>query len=178
MIQITSKKTLTIRIESDILSNLERLAKGTGQSLNALINHLLILQVNWYCRTSAAGIAQYPVPLIDMLLEKVDEDEVKEIARRFVAENLKDIMLVFKQKYDAPSFLQILELWLTVCDVDYIQKKSNNTDMIIIKCKQSNQALLLAQIISQSLTEFGVRNSFKFTKKFIVFNIEGENGEP
>ena len=127
-------KTITFRIDGDILDKLDSQAQKREITLNKFVNQILRNYLEWDMLQSQAGMIPIAKPVLSDVFCKMDQQEVINLAKRVGKNTMHDTILYMKQKIDVVSFLSWLETWLKKNSTSgFSHTKENDTDICIMK---------------------------------------------
>jgi HicB family len=127
-------KTITFRIDGDIIDRLDIQAQKREITLNKFVNQILRNYLDWDMLQSQAGMIPIAKPVLLDVFCKMDQQEVINLAKRVGKNTMHDTILYMKQKIDVVSFLSWLETWLKKNSTSgFSHTKENDTDICIMK---------------------------------------------
>src|SRR5437879_3494068 len=83
-------ESITVRIDKKTMNKLRKYSKTEGMSLNSLINTLLVFDVDWNIPASRSGWVPLPKANMIIIMDKLDEKEIEEIAEKVSYNTLRD----------------------------------------------------------------------------------------
>lgn len=129
-----SKKTrsVTFRIESSVVDELQREADAKEVSLNVLVNQVLRRFADWGRYENKLGIMPVPKDLLSSLMNKAvviaEENGIKDIdpyrdkivkqAAEFAFDIMKDSVLFMKKNYNLWTVLAVLQEYMKVSGIN------------------------------------------------------------
>jgi len=129
-----SKKTrsVTFRIESSVVDELQREADAKEVSLNVLVNQVLRRFAEWGRYENKLGIMPVPKDLLSSLMNKAvviaEENGIKDIdpyrdkivkqAAEFAFDIMKDSVLFMKKNYNLWTVLAVLQEYMKVSGIN------------------------------------------------------------
>jgi hypothetical protein len=127
-------KTITFRIDGDIIDKLDSQAQKREITLNRFVNQILKNFLEWDMLQSQAGMIPIAKPVLSEVFCKMDQQEVINLANQVGKKTMHDTILYMKQKIDVVSFLSWLETWLKKNSTSgFSHTKENDTDICIMK---------------------------------------------
>jgi hypothetical protein len=109
---MTDGRTVTFRIDGEVISIVEQESHRLNINLNNMVNQILKGYVDWDMLQARAGMIPIAKPLLIELLKKVSDEEVVTLATKVGKDTMKDIVSFMKGRMDRESFLTWVELWL------------------------------------------------------------------
>lgn len=144
----TSNRTVSLRISESILEGLEKEGCTKLVSLNTLANQIFLQHLKWHSLSASAGIISLPKSIVVGLIERLDNDEIADLARTLAASDCKDLLLILRKGYNINSFLDVLETWVAVCGFPH---RSSNQDGIRTYIIQHDGGGKLSMFLSEYL---------------------------
>ena len=114
-----SKENITFRFDKELLDRLRFEADENSTSVNAVAQAILTTHYKWTAASSKAGMIPIHRSLLAMFLDKLNDDEVADMAKLFGEVRVKDMMLILRNDYNIDSFLDLLETWMSVSSVTF-----------------------------------------------------------
>jgi hypothetical protein len=108
----TGTTSITTRLDGDTMRELQDEAKRTGIGVSNLARQILTNYARWDKFASKAGMIPVAKGVISEAFDRLNEDEVVQIATSVGKNALNDIILFMKGKIDLDSLFSWLELWL------------------------------------------------------------------
>lgn len=99
-------ENISFRIPKVMLDQLRQDAKENQITLNTLVNQIVDSYVNFTSNAPKAGMIPIHRLCLITLLEGYDEEQVKEIAKRFVKAICVETPLLLRRKYDFEAVLE------------------------------------------------------------------------
>ena len=93
-LKVNHKSNLTISSDELMLDQLKEESVEKDLSLNALVNQILRLHVDWYSNASKAGFLPIRRITIQKFLERFTEDDLYQIGQDVAKETNKDLVLL------------------------------------------------------------------------------------
>jgi len=123
-------RSITFRLDSFIVDELQRDANQNGISLNVLINKILKKYVEWERYEHKLGMMPVPKNFVSSIIQetirlvesnKISVDPYKEKLIKYSAEvafyNLKESVILMKKKFDLWSVLSVLHEYMDVSGI-------------------------------------------------------------
>jgi len=97
-IQKQATEGITFRIPSSSINQLREESKKKQVSLNALINQIIREHLDWHTYAAPAGYYYVPRSTMSLVLNKLSEDEISEIAS-IIAKRIMDTGLLLRGEF-------------------------------------------------------------------------------
>jgi antitoxin component of RelBE/YafQ-DinJ toxin-antitoxin module len=107
-----STTSITTRIDSDTMRELQDEADSIGIALSSLTRLILTNYAKWDKFVSKAGMIPVAKAVITEAFDRLSEEEVVQLATSVGKNALGDIILFMKGRIDLDSLFSWLELWL------------------------------------------------------------------
>ena len=166
-------ETSTFRLEKDILEKLRDEAKTEKISLNAYVNQIITKFVEWYAPAQKAGMVPLPKQLLIMIMEKLSDEQIIQIAENMVTKEIKDIILALKGEHDAQGFVSVIESWAKTSNfpVQHQVLGESSHKYVITHEMGKNWSLYFGVIFTRMFEELGLKNvNCEITDKTLIFS--------
>lgn len=168
-------ESVTFRIRSSILSELRSDAEQDRTSLNTLVNRVLEEYVEWGSHASEAQLISFPRALLVDLMERLSEDDVVMTAKSIVRTEVKDIVLLMREKYDLSSFLDVVESWLKASGFPYRQYMENGFHTYVVQHDMSQKwSVYLGEVFKGVVEQFSKKLEYDVTPNTLVFKVQSD----
>lgn len=117
-----------------------------------------------------------PKTLITRLLEKHSEKEIESISQFIAKTQVKDIVLLLREKFDINSFLDVVENWLRVSNYPYQHQVDNKIHKFVIQHDMGKKwSLFLSENWKTVFEELGVpMKNVDLTDNILMFTIDSD----
>ncbi len=161
---------ITFRIPSSSINQLREESKKKQISLNTLVNQIIREHLDWHTFAAPAGLFYVPKSTMSMVLSKLTEEEISELAIIIAKRNI-DIGLLLKGEFSLPSFLNILENWSRISSFAYKHEVNNKIHNFLIQHDMgSNYSFFIKEIFRHIFQEmFKIKLEFTITDNTVVF---------
>ena len=102
-----------------MIEKLLKEADESGTSLNSIISKALKRHIDWHSNSVRAGFITVRRAAILKLLEKVSEEDMKQIGRYVASSESKDFVLMLRNEYNISSALEVIETWIKISGYPY-----------------------------------------------------------
>jgi hypothetical protein len=145
-------ESITLRVESSVLTQIHCEAEQRLESVNTLINQILKQYVKWHAHTPNAGMFYISRNLMGSLLRKFSNEEIIQLSEEEIRESFKKAFFVFYEEYNLESVLELLDYYARASGLNYTHRIENNNHTIIIHPEMGEKAsLLLSSLIRNVL---------------------------
>jgi len=98
-------RTLTFRLDENVVNQLEDEARIRQISLNVLTNQILHRFIEWGRYEQKTKMVPVTMPILNELLSKMTREEIENIAKTVGKNTVEEITLLVKKKVDVDSFV-------------------------------------------------------------------------
>ncbi len=171
-------ENISFRIPKVPLDQLRLEAKENQITLNTLVNQIIDSYVNFTSNAPKAGMIPIHKLCLITLLEGYSEEQVKEIAKRFVRAISVQTPLLLRGKYDFEAVLESHRSWLKAAGFQYRYSKDaeKNRHTFIVEHDMGRKFSLLAVEYTKLYFEPVVKKEVEssFTDNTIMIVLEGK----
>jgi len=125
-------ESITFRIPSSSISQLREESKKKQLSLNTLVTQIIREHLDWHAYAAQAGLFYVPRSTMSLILDKLTEQEISELAITIGRKNI-DIGLLLRGEFTLPSFLNIIENWSRITSFPYKHEVKDGVHNFIIQ---------------------------------------------
>ena len=177
---MTDKKISTsFRIDPETLHKLNSESEKAEVSLNSLVNQILKQHVEWHSKAADAGIGTIFKPMLRHLMTQLNEDEIKNLAKKIAKQEGKDFMMLLSHEYNIHAALKLIEVWLKVIKYPYSYEVTGDEHKFFIHHDLGKKySIYLASLYESVLNEFDAHSSFKVEQNSISFTVNTEPNSP
>ena len=167
---------ITLRLEKDVLDALRDEAGEKQISTNTLASQIFKQHLDWHSNAAKAGFITIRKSTLMKLLNKVSEDEIKEIGGLVTETESQDFVLLLRHQYDLESAINVIETWLKISGHSHKYKTKLGKHSYVIQHDLGKKwSIFLSEVYRLILVEFGqVVNRVNLTANTV--HIEFEEG--
>jgi hypothetical protein len=171
--QEASKENITFRLDKNILDMLRFEAEEKSSSVNNVAQAVFSMHYKWTASAAKAGMVPVPKQLLSMLLDKLDDEDIPDIAKHFAELRIKDMTLVLRNNYDLTAFLDVLDAWMGVSSVNYSKRMNEKEYVYTISHDIGGKwSMFLSLLLQMVFKRIGVPEvTFDVTDSTILFAI-------
>ena len=180
-------RSITFRLDSHIVDELQRDANQNEISLNVLVNQILRMYVEWGRYENKLGMMPVPKNFISSLIQEtirltesngISVDPYKEQLIKYSAEiafyNIKESVILMKKKFDLWSVLSVLQEYMKVSGITADHRiEAGKKHIFVIQHELGEYWSLFAKellnLIFYSLAS--VRAEIQITEKSIIAEV-------
>jgi hypothetical protein len=159
MTQVMKKtEIISIRMDSNLSSQLHKKSEEQKVSLNTLINNMLDKQVHWYDLTNEIGWVSIFRATFKELMDSISKEKAIKIGQTVGKDDLQNSINYFYGKIDVTTILDLLKRRFQTMKVQFRQISHNGIEKIIIQHDLGkNWPHLIVSELNELLNEIGYR---------------------
>ena len=173
--QTIKSDTVSLRINEEIKKSLEGECEEKGITFNKLLCQVLTRHVRWYAMAEKVDMITMPKTAYKAYTNEISVDKIKKIAKTTGKEAFKNFTLLNSREFTTKSFLDTLDLWLTINHISFEHTITNNGNHQFVVCHDLGVkfSILLNEIVSELVEDLD-RNytSLHSTDENLTFVIE------
>src|SRR5215218_10335180 len=123
----TPSGNVTLRFDGDVLEQLRKEANQKRVSLNTLASQIFKTHTEFSGAAAKAGMISFPKNLLIRLMNRLSEEEVKQLSQEISKNGMKDMLLMIKHQYSTEAFIDLIESWIRICGFPFTHDQSDNT---------------------------------------------------
>ena len=128
----TEKENITFRLDKDILDRISFEAEQKGVSMNSVAQNVFSDYFDWSAYAPKAGMIPIHKTVLSMMVDKLPEKDIIEIADLFGKVKVKNMILVLKNDYNARAFLDVFESWLKSSSVSFMKNINHDAEIYTV----------------------------------------------
>ncbi len=171
-------ENISFRIPKVALDQLRQEAKENQITINTLVNQIIDSYINFTANAPKAGMIPIHRLCLIILLEGYSEQQVKEIAKRYVKAICVQTPLLLRGKYDFEAVLESHRSWLKAAGFQYRYSKDaeKNRHTFIVEHDMGRNFSLFAVEYAKLYFEPVVRKEVEssFTVNTVMIVVEGK----
>jgi hypothetical protein len=170
----TPSGNVTLRFDGDVLEQLRKEANQKRVSLNTLASQIFKTHTEFSGAAAKAGMISFPKNLLIRLMNRLSEEEVKQLSQEISKNGMKDMLLMIKHQYSTEAFIDLIESWIRICGFPFTHDQSDNTHNFIIQHDMGKRwSVYLAELFKFVFNDLGTKwVDFQTTDNTITFNID------
>jgi hypothetical protein len=166
-------RSITYRLPSKIVEELETVATNNKISQNVLVKQILEKYVNWDRFGDKIGMIPIPRGILDSLGAEMNGDDINEIIKS-VLPIIKDTVLFMKGKYDLKRCIETLEDYMRASGMKSDHRIEGDLHHFIIQHELGmNWSFFTEQLLKEIFNQFMPNKNIKFqtTKNTVIATI-------
>jgi len=136
--------------------------------------------VDWHSTAAEGGMGTIFKPMLKHLMEQLDDNNIKNIAKKIAKEEGKDFILLLSHEYNIHSALKLIETWLRVIKYPYSYEVNGDEHRFYIYHDMGKKySTYLSSLYENVLGEFKmVKSKFQTSDNSISFVVNIESNPP
>jgi hypothetical protein len=165
---------VTLRFEGQILESLRKEAQQKRISLNTLASQIFKTHTEFSGAAANAGMVSFPKSLLVRLMNRLSEDEVRELSEEIAKNEMKDMLFMMKRSYTIEAFVDLIESWVRVSGFSYTHDISDSTHYFAIQHEMGKRwSIYHAELFKFVFSDLGAKwADFETTDNTVTFNVE------
>ncbi|MCV0412592.1 hypothetical protein [Nitrosarchaeum sp.] len=166
-------RSITYRLPSKIIDELETIAMNNKTSQNVLVKQILEKYVNWDRFGDKIGMIPIPRGILDSLGAEMNGDDINEIIKS-VLPIIKDTVLFMKGKYDLKRCIETLEDYMRASGMKSDHRIEGDLHHFIIQHELGmNWSFFTEQLLKEIFIQFMPNKNIRFqtTKNTVIATI-------
>lgn len=166
-------KTVTFRIDKNVLDKIKSHATFERITLNALVNQLLAHAVDWDLVATKSGWIPVPKALLMSWFDKLDEKEIQGIAEEKGKLVSRDMLYAMKGKYGILEWISILRGRAKAAGFSFTQIDDKNDVKFIMRHDMGIKwSKHFKSFYESAFKELGCAVKFDLTENTIVYKLD------
>lgn len=165
---------VTLRFDGNVLESLRKEADQKRVSLNTLASQIFKTHTEFGGTAAKAGLISFPKNLLIRLMNKLSDEEVKQLSQEIAKNEIKDSVLMIKREYSTAAFVDFIESWIRVSGFSFTHDKSDNTHYFIIQHDMGKRwSIYFVELFKFVFIDLGTKwSDFEITDNTVTFNVE------
>lgn len=166
-------KTITFRIDKNVLERIKSHAAFEKITLNALVNHLLAHAVDWDIVAAKSRWIPIPKTILMAWFDKLDEKTILGISENKGKNVSRDMLYTMRGKYDVRQLISVLRERAKTAGFSFTQIDDKNEVMFIMRhdmgLKWSEH---FKAFYEATFKDLGCNVKFDLTENTIVYRLD------
>ena len=126
-------ESITFRMEKTVLDELRKEAGQRMESVNTLVNQIIISYLQWHKPAKQAGLGYISKALMSKTINHLTDEQVVQMTKEFYNNQLKDITFMLRTENTFSSFINGLCSWLDASGYNYRIDNDDDAEVYIIQ---------------------------------------------
>ncbi len=164
---------VSFKMDPTVLRKLNEEVNKTEVSLNYLINQICRHHVDWHSRAVEGGTITILKPMFLYLLNQINENQIREIARKIAKKEGKEFIMTLSKEYNVNAVLRLVETWLKIAKHPYSSDKDDTKHRFLIAHNMGKKySIYLAAFYEQVFEDLKIsKTKFLLSENTISFMI-------
>ena len=167
------KDNITFRLDNDVLVRISHEAEQKGVSMNSVAQNIFSDYFGWSAYAPKAGMIPLHKTVLGMMVDRLSEKDIIEIADLFAKVKVKNMILVLRSDYNVRVFLDVFESWLKSSSISYIKHINHETEVYIVTHELGSKwSTYLSHMLQTIFDEMGLKEVIiEKTDDVVMFKI-------
>jgi hypothetical protein len=169
----TEKENITFRLDKDTLERIDHEAEQKGVSMNSVAQNVFSDYFDWSAYAPKAGMIPIHKTVLSMMVDKLTEKDIIEIADLFGKVKVKNMILVLRNDYNARSFLDVFESWLKSSSVSFRKNINHEAEVYTVTHELGIKwSMYLSHMLQVIFNDMGMKEvAIEKTDDIVMFKI-------
>lgn len=173
MTEKKTKRTISFRIDPQIIDRLSKAAREDKITLNALVDQVFDNYVYWDRKSVLAGWVLMKNDVLRLFIESLGEKKITDLAKKAAKIVLKDTLLSISGKVDLESWLLVTKYRSLKSNFAYQELRSQKEFKIVITHRMGSKWSLFHRVYyMQMLKDLGRKATVDITANSLVIDIK------
>jgi len=167
------KENITFRLDKDILDKISLEAEQKGVSMNSVAQNVFSGYFGWSAYAPKAGMIPLHKTVLGMMVDRLSEKDIIEIADLFAKVKVKNMILVLRNDYNANTFLDVFEAWLKSSSHSFTKHINHETEIYTVTHELGSKwSTYLSHVLQTIFDEMGLKEVIiEKTDDVVMFKI-------
>ena len=169
----TEKENITFRLDKDTLERINLEAEQKGVSMNSVAQNVFSDYFGWSALAPKAGMIPIHKTVLGLMVDRLPEKDIIEIADLFGRVKAKNMILVLKNDYNARAFLDVFESWLKSSSVSFTKHVNHDAEIFTVTHELGVKwSLYLSHMLQVIFNDMGLKGvTIEKTDDIVMFKI-------
>ena len=169
----TEKENITFRLDKDTLERINLEAEQKGVSMNSVAQNVFSDYFGWSALAPKAGMIPIHKTVLGLMVDRLPEKDIIEIADLFGRVKAKNMILVLKNDYNARAFLDVFESWLKSSSVLFTKHVNHDAEIFTVTHELGVKwSLYLSHMLQVIFNDMGLKGvTIEKTDDIVMFKI-------
>jgi hypothetical protein len=167
------RENITFRLDKEVLERISLEAEQKGVSMNSVAQNVFSDYFGWSAYAPKAGMIPLHKTVLSMMVERLPEKDIIEIADLFGKVKVKNMILVLRNDYNAGAFLDVLDSWLKSSSVSFTKHINHETEVYTVTHELGIKwSMYLSHMLQVIFDDMGLKGViFEKTDDIVMFKI-------
>jgi hypothetical protein len=167
------RENITFRLDKEVLERISLEAEQKGVSMNSVAQNVFSDYFGWSAYAPKAGMIPLHKTVLSMMVDRLPEKDIIEIADLFGKVKVKNMILVLRNEYNAGAFLDVLDSWLKSSSVSFTKHINHETEVYTVTHELGIKwSIYLSHMLQVIFDDIGLKEViFEKTDDIVMFKI-------
>jgi hypothetical protein len=167
------RENITFRLDKEVLERISLEAEQKGVSMNSVAQNVFSDYFGWSAYAPKAGMIPLHKTVLSMMVDRLPEKDIIEIADLFGKVKVKNMILVLRNEYNAGAFLDVLDSWLKSSSVSFTKHINHETEVYTVTHELGIKwSMYLSHMLQVIFDDMGMKEViFEKTDDIVMFKI-------
>jgi hypothetical protein len=167
------KENITFRLDKDMLERISLEAEQKGTSMNSIAQNVFSDYFGWAAYAPKAGMIPLHKTVLSMMVDRLPEKDIIEIADVFGRVKVKNMLLVLRNDYNARVFLDVFESWLKSSSLSFTKHINHETEVYTVTHELGSKwSTYLSHMLQVIFNDMGLKEvAIEKTDDIVMFKI-------
>jgi hypothetical protein len=167
------RENITFRLDKEVLERISLEAEQKGVSMNSVAQNVFSDYFGWSAYAPKAGMIPLHKTVLSMMVDRLPEKDIIEIADLFGKVKVKNMILVLRNEYNAGAFLDVLDSWLKSSSVSFTKHINHETEVYTVTHELGIKwSMYLSHMLQVIFDDMGLKEViFEKTDDIVMFKI-------
>ena len=167
------RENITFRLDKEVLERISLEAEQKGVSMNSVAQNVFSDYFGWSAYAPKAGMIPLHKTVLSMMVDRLPEKDIIEIADLFGKVKVKNMILVLRNDYNAGAFLDVLDSWLKSSSVSFTKHINHETEVYTVTHELGIKwSIYLSHMLQVIFDDIGLKEViFEKTDDIVMFKI-------
>lgn len=167
------RENITFRLDKEVLERISLEAEQKGVSMNSVAQNVFSDYFGWSAYAPKAGMIPLHKTVLSMMVDRLPEKDIIEIADLFGKVKVKNMILVLRNDYNAGAFLDVLDSWLKSSSVSFTKHINHETEVYTVTHELGIKwSMYLSHMLQVIFDDMGLKGViFEKTDDIVMFKI-------
>jgi hypothetical protein len=167
------KENITFRLDKDMLDRISLEAEQKGVSMNSVAQNIFSDYYDWSAYAPKAGMIPIHKTVLSMMVDKLPEKDIIEIADLFGKVKVKNMILILRNDYNTRAFLDVFESWLKSSSVSFTKHINHEAEVYTVTHELGTKwSTYLSHMLQVIFDDMGLNDvTIEKTDDIVMFKI-------
>ncbi|GEM_PF-4815710 len=165
-------RTITFRVNSQVLAKLKDYARRDKSTVNALVNKILLQAIEWNVIAAKSSLMPTERDVVKSILDNLDDETIVHIAQRKGKTLPRDLCLSMHGSCEINDWIDIIKLGSSVTGFDLATMNDESGTVFVMRHNMGKKySLHSSSFYKQAFKEFDCDAIFEASENTLVFKM-------